>query len=113
LIDFILQEDSVMRSFSRVTRILLIVSFAAMIGVSGCAPKATTSSGSSKATSAEDEANVQEAKSAAESSVKKLSDLRQERIQLENSQQQSLSSQSADDVKTTGDSENKSSDAAK
>jgi len=72
-----------MIGLNKLARILLIGSFVAMSGIAGCSPK---TSGAGKGNS--DDAKVEEARTAAENAEKKLTDLRQERVQLENSQHQ-------------------------
>jgi hypothetical protein len=72
-----------MSGFNRLMRILLIGSFVAISGIAGCSPK---TSGGVKDNA--DEAKLEEARTSAESAEKKLTDLKQERVQLENSQHQ-------------------------
>jgi len=67
-----------MTSVNKWARLLLIGSFIAMVGAAGCTKKPN-----------QDElTKLDEAKMAAESAEKKLTDLRQERVELENTLQQ-------------------------
>ncbi len=67
-----------MKGASRVVSILLTGSFLAMAAMTGCTKKP----------SQDEMTKVEEAKTAAENAEKKLTELRQERVQLENSLQQ-------------------------
>jgi septal ring factor EnvC (AmiA/AmiB activator) len=67
-----------MKGMRRLGSFLLIGSFLAMASITGCTKKP----------SKDELSKVDEAKAAAESAEKKLSELRQERMQLENSLQQ-------------------------
>ena len=67
-----------MKVMRRMGSILLIGSFLAMASVTGCTKKMNK----------EESTKVEEAKIAAESAEKKLTELRQERMQLENTLQQ-------------------------
>jgi hypothetical protein len=78
---FIMRRVYIMKMLRRVGSFLLIGSFLAMATVAGCTKKPNK----------EELTKVDEAKTAAESAEKKLSELRQERMQLENSLQQKQS----------------------
>jgi uncharacterized protein YlxW (UPF0749 family) len=88
------EEVSIMTWFSKCARMVVIGSFVVMAGVAGCTKKP----------SQDELSKLDEAKTAAESAEKKLTDLRQERVQLENTLQQKQSDlhqneQERDDVK--------------
>jgi len=83
-----------MTGLGKCARMLLIGSFVAMAGAAGCTKKP----------SQDELTKLDEAKTAAESAEKKLTDLRQERVQLENTLQQKQTDlhqneQERDDVK--------------
>lgn len=72
------EEVNAMKGLSICARFLLIGSFVAMAALTGCTKKP----------SQDELTKLDEAKTAAESAEKKLTDLRQERVQLENTLQQ-------------------------
>jgi septal ring factor EnvC (AmiA/AmiB activator) len=73
-----MRRSFIMKGMRRAGTLLLIGSFLAMAFIGGCTQKP----------SHDELTKVEEAKAAAESAERKLADLRQERMQLENSLQQ-------------------------
>jgi len=76
--DFIKEEVVVMTALGKYGRMLLIGSFVAMAGVSGCTKKP----------SQDELTKLDDAKMAAESAEKKLTELRAQRVEMENTLQQ-------------------------